>query len=1285
MKQSPATNGKGQNALADLTRTLEALENRLSRVSQPRPASAPAPRAQAPDIGVQSERRAISQGRPANRRPDLADAVSQIVMRQKLLDEAPRPSQVSRSGSSSQVALRAYGNARTEGAFAPRPTRRPARKQDRTVGDLRAELDLLREELTRNMSSDVGFQIEDMRDALIDLQAAVSQNTRPSVLHDEIARLHGRLDQMERSGIDSSVIADMRTQLDDIDDYLDRRSLAGISAPRLEGRREMRLGGGDDRAGLKAEIERLRASMSHLASEDHLRAIEQRWIDFEERFVSEVGSQDRTAELTERMMAEIGNLRDQMRDIASEQSARVSNDLLKGVDSRFAPRDEMDASFERIAERIGKLEETLSLLPETLSLDGIDRRVETLSSAIEAISSQLKTDDRGEARFAQIDQRLDEVIQSIATLSEKAAEIDPAPVQRIEERMQALAERVDEIASDGSVALLAEKIAELNGRFDSFEASEPGALFTEQFGRLNSRLDELVEQNGIRHEDMEAIEARLSSLAERIEKQIATPVEDGAAISSLESQVGRLTQILNSTSFSVSADIEYRLSEVEKRVEENAEQIFVAAKSAADEAVRQMLQQGDLQQSEHVAKLTEELDRLQKLSTDSHVRSTDFYEAVNAALNRLIQRIDAIERDFDTSLKDDAPAAEDLGDSDVVAGPSTDDRIVADAAGETDGAMNVKLAAAGVSGATGLHALIQRSFPKRQASEPAFEAEEDEAVSRTADASQKDTQDENGAIDPADLLDSDEANRPLAIGSGAPDIAALLARVRNQKAEAKTQSGENTKADFIAAARRAALAAAEEAEGFNTNEVEDRSKRGLAETISRRRKPVMLAAGAVLLTLLALPVGKIIAERVELFPEQPVVETADKQTNGTEVAAAATDPAPAATATATASEPSAAPVVAAADPRPVAAETASAAGAAMSKARDNAQIGVSNEAERQVAATAPSIQPSSSDAAAASPMSTVAFTPEAPVRQAGPTVEAAGQNFDDQVAALPEGIAPAALLDAAKAGDPKALFEIGLRLMEGRAVTANPAEAATWFQRSAELGFVPAQYSMGTLYEKGNGVERNPIASRDWYLKAAEAGNVRAMHNLAVLYATGVDGKSEPKLAADWFIKAAEHGMTDSQYNLGILFARGAGVDQNLVASYKWFSIVGASGDQDAIAKRDEIAKSLTPEQLEAAKTSVATFKVAERDPSANTVDIPEAWAASPDKPTTTASVDMSRAIRNIQAILGKLGYDAGMPDGIVGDRTTKAIVEFQKDAGLDANGRIDEALIRALLERKDS
>jgi localization factor PodJL len=140
-------------------------------------------------------------------------------------------------------------------------------------------------------------------------------------------------------------------------------------------------------------------------------------------------------------------------------------------------------------------------------------------------------------------------------------------------------------------------------------------------------------------------------------------------------------------------------------------------------------------------------------------------------------------------------------------------------------------------------------------------------------------------------------------------------------------------------------------------------------------------------------------------------------------------------------------------------------------------------------------------------------------------------------------VQPKSLADAAKSGDPLALFEIGARYSEGRAgVAADPKEASNWYQLAADKGFAPAQYRLGSMYEKGAGVTRDINKARQFYEQAANQGNASAMHNLAVLYASGALGQQDYAAAASWFTKAANLGITDSQFNLAILCARGNGV-----------------------------------------------------------------------------------------------------------------------------------------------
>ena len=202
--------------------------------------------------------------------------------------------------------------------------------------------------------------------------------------------------------------------------------------------------------------------------------------------------------------------------------------------------------------------------------------------------------------------------------------------------------------------------------------------------------------------------------------------------------------------------------------------------------------------------------------------------------------------------------------------------------------------------------------------------------------------------------------------------------------------------------------------------------------------------------------------------------------------------------------------------------------------------------------------------------------------------------------------------------------------------------------------------------------------AQELYEKAAKQGNASAMHNLAVLYAMGAGGAADNDRAARWFIEAAELGVKDSQYNLGILAAKGAGMPQSLEESYKWFELVARAGDRDAAAKRDEVAKAMRPEQIEKARQAAELWKARTLLPEVNVADIPEEWT---EAEAQTASVDVAKAVRNIQAILGKNGYDAGPADGVMGEKTRSAIKAFQADNGMQADGEVDDELVKALLE----
>ena len=278
-------------------------------------------------------------------------------------------------------------------------------------------------------------------------------------------------------------------------------------------------------------------------------------------------------------------------------------------------------------------------------------------------------------------------------------------------------------------------------------------------------------------------------------------------------------------------------------------------------------------------------------------------------------------------------------------------------------------------------------------------------------------------------------------------------------------------------------------------------------------------------------------------------------------------------------------------------------------------------------------------------------------------------------ASLDISVGPGAMRDAAIAGDPHAQFEIAAIYTEGQVIPQDYVTAAIWYERSASAGFAPSQYRLGNLYENGRGVTLDLQAARRWYEAAAQAGNRMAMHNLAALYAGGALDSQDFASAALWFEKAANLGVKDSQFNLGMLYARGLGVPQDFVKSYMWFELAAQTGDQDAATARDDIARSLDANALELAQGMVANWRIGIVDIAANYAPI-GTWDANFDAGIAIGDPEI---IAQVQEILGKLGYDIGTPDGVIGPKTEIAIRAFESATGMNETGRINPRLLAVL------
>lgn len=107
----------------------------------------------------------------------------------------------------------------------------------------------------------------------------------------------------------------------------------------------------------------------------------------------------------------------------------------------------------------------------------------------------------------------------------------------------------------------------------------------------------------------------------------------------------------------------------------------------------------------------------------------------------------------------------------------------------------------------------------------------------------------------------------------------------------------------------------------------------------------------------------------------------------------------------------------------------------------------------------------------------------------------------------------------------------------------------------------------------------------------AERGYPFAQFNLGVLYDQGKGVPQDNAQAMQWYQKAAEQGLPQAQVNLGIMYEEGQGVKPDYVRAYFWYALADSQGDGQAPQAKQDIAKKMTPAQIEDAERQVKEYK----------------------------------------------------------------------------------------------
>ncbi len=1299
----PRHGDRDRSSLDALSRTIEGLEARIQGLmaGSGRAAAAPAAAPQRavedtrpPRLPVVTEPRAKASAAAYAERP--RDPLAEIRERQRMLEQA-NPGQnnnrrfdgasadnryVSAAPPRAEPRLDQRAGTRREDLRQPAVATRVAEANQRRadIREFTETLSGLRNDLKKDISEGVSHEMRALKEEVRAIRAQAEEARYTQDVQSDLARLAQGIDQLTMQ-----------------------------AAPGA--------------AGLRSEFEDLRAVMDGLAREESLRLMQDQWSGLEERLHESDTSALREELVTvayrvDEIRNQLGVMADSPTIRALEQKLLALAGMMEQLGSRMKPND---TAF---AEHFGQL----------------DHRLDEISRAIAANARASSVNAPDELVMQRLEDRLAGLMQQVETIGRHAA--DQSATDGLSSRIELLAGRIEDMAEEQATAQLQERIEQLSAlvqqmhspgqqeevtnylsdisrKIDALDTSFGAEGLGERLDYLSRRIEEMEQQRPQHAEDGAAfvrIEDRLSDIAARLDEASSAPRNDEEALRGLEAQIANLSTLISQPSSAPAAwppEFDSRMAAIEGYMATNDEYIVEAARQAAEAVVEAYSRNlgtgvsGSSGDMAALAALADDLKHLEELTRGSESRTHQTFEALHGTLVQIAERLDqleghtasapvsapapayrteepvrqpafataAIHRDI-PAAREPAPAAmpalsaemaHELAGMDM---PRTDDRLR-------------ETSAIGSTMADHIPAVLKPV-------EPEIEIEDEPKPVRKsllgglarrlrpgkkqeASASSRTFIDPTPPLDPSadepmaatETLDPQSENDLLEPGSGAPDVRKILERVRASQAAGEfggEKPGDRTgeRADYIAAARRAAKAAAQEADPSQMGSMpKGQAKPGKikpaigkvdnaqgASAFSRHRRPILMAVGAVLLALMAMPLIKTVTSGSPA-PQVAIVEQPSAPITAPEASA----PTPAALLPQTPAV-SEEPNTSSADSVPPGMNSAPQAPAPTAEEPEN-----SSQAAPQ--ASAP-------DAVAEAPAEDLPASPVAPVEQASIVV--------------PAGIEPQSMADAAAAGDANALFEIGARFSDGRGVAANAGEAAKWYRLAADRGLAPAQYRMGNLLEKGTGVDRNLGEAISYYRQAAQAGNASAMHNLAVLFASGAAGQPDYAAAVEWFRKASELGVADSQFNLAILYARGNGVKQDLEESYKWFGVAAKGGDTDAATKQDEVGKAMRKEQLDSARTKLNAWSAKPLDPKANAVNLPDEWVSG--KALTTASIDMTKAIRNIQAILNKNGFDAGTPDGKMGARTVAAIKAFQSSIGQEPTGKVDDAMVRELLAR---
>jgi uncharacterized protein len=228
-------------------------------------------------------------------------------------------------------------------------------------------------------------------------------------------------------------------------------------------------------------------------------------------------------------------------------------------------------------------------------------------------------------------------------------------------------------------------------------------------------------------------------------------------------------------------------------------------------------------------------------------------------------------------------------------------------------------------------------------------------------------------------------------------------------------------------------------------------------------------------------------------------------------------------------------------------------------------------------------------------------------------------NYDDAMTAYYKGdlaTAVTMLRALAEHGNGRAQRELARMYAKGEGVPKNEDEAKKWFKMAneqaealksynqgdfetalrvfrplADKGQPLAEYILGLMYANGQGVPESYPEALTWLQKSGEQGEPKAQFAVGVIYFKGLGMPKNYDEAFKWYGRAADRGLAVAQYNLGAMYAKGQAVTKDVVTAHMFYNLAANGTVKAAGLARDQLAKSMTADQIAQAEKMAKDWK----------------------------------------------------------------------------------------------